>query len=249
MFTKGKASEIIKSTPNFESISSEETKELAKLSVGLKITVMDFLNMLLTDGLEPIAPQFTLESIEVNTKNKSKKTQAINGAAVFNNDKLVGWMDEGEIRGILWLRNAIKEGVITIKIPDENGGGRVSLEIVRTKAKIIPTHKKGEIKLKVKVTSEMNVIENDSKLKLSEQKILEDLQKKIAKKINKRIQVAVAIAQKQYQSDIFGFGQAIYKKYPKEWNTQYKNKWEQEFPQLEVSINSQVFVRRIGLTN
>lgn len=60
--------------------------------------------------------------------------------------------------------------------------------------------------------------------------------------------MAVDIAQKQYQSDILGFGQAIYKKYPKEWNTQYKNNWEQEFPQVGVSIHSQVTVRRIGLT-
>lgn len=248
MFTKGKANKIIKSTPNFESVSTEETKELAKSGVGLKITVMDFLNMLLTDGLEPIAPQFTLVSREVNIKNKSNKTQAINGAAVFKKDKLVGWMDKSEIRGLLWLRNEIKEGVITVKIPNQNGGGKVSFDIVSTKAKIIPTHRNGVINLGVKITSEMNVIENDSTLNLTEQKVLEELQKDIEKRINKRIQVAVDIAQKQYQSDILGFGQAIYKKYPKEWHTQYKNNWEQEFPQVGVSIHSQVTVKRIGLT-
>lgn len=37
MFTKGKAYKIIKSTPNFESVSTEETKELAKSGVGLKL--------------------------------------------------------------------------------------------------------------------------------------------------------------------------------------------------------------------
>ncbi|WP_180960368.1 Ger(x)C family spore germination protein [Neobacillus cucumis] len=246
MFTKGKAFNIIKSTPNFESVSSEETKELAKLGIGLKITVMDFYNMLLTDGLEPIAPKFSLESREL--KNKSKKIQAIKGAAVFKNDKLAGWMDEEEIRGVLWLRNEIQEGVITIKIPEENGGGKVSLDIERTEAKIIPAHRKGEVIVTLIVNGEMTIIENYSKLNLTEQKVLEFLQKNIEKKINERIRLSVDIAQKQYQSDIFGFGQEIYKKYPKEWNSHYKNKWEQEFPHLDVSINSHVSVRRIGLT-
>ncbi|MEH7118946.1 Ger(x)C family spore germination protein [Neobacillus vireti] len=248
MFTKGRASTIIKSAPNFESVSSEETKELARLGVGLEVTVMDFLNMLLTEGLEPVAPQFTLESREVKLKNKSNKTQAINGAAVFNKDKLAGWMDKGEVRGVLWVRNEMKEGVITIKIPTEKGGGNVSFELVNSKTKIIPRYQKGVVKLTVQVTSEMNVIENDSKLELMEQTVLEGLQQKIEKQINERIQLAVDIAQKKYQSDIFGFGQAIYKKYPKEWNTQYKNRWEQEFPDVDVSINSEVTVRRIGLT-
>ena len=248
MFTKGKASTIIKSAPNFESVSSEETKELARLGVGMEVTVMDFFNMLLTDGQEPIAPQYTLESREVKIKNKSSKTQAINGAAVFKKDKLAGWMDKGEVRGVLWIRNEMKEGVITVKTPTEKGGGNVSFEILSSRTKIIPRYQKGKVKLTVKVTSEMNAIENDSKLDLMEQKVLEDLQQRIEKQINDRIQLAVDIAQKKYQSDIFGFGQAFYKKYPKEWNTWYKNRWEQEFPDVDVSINSEVTVRRIGLT-
>ena len=247
MFTKGKASTIIETAPNFESVSSEEMKELARLGVGLETTVMDFFNMLLTDGQEPIAPQYTLESRKVKVK-KSNKTQAINGAAVFKKDKLAGWMDKGEVRGVLWVRNEMKEGVITVKIPTEKGGGNVSFELLKSKTKIIPRYQKGEAKLTVQVTSEMNVIENDSKLKLMEQKVLEGLQQKIEKQIDERIQLAVDIAQKKYQSDIFGFGQAIYKKYPKEWNTRYKNRWEQEFPDVDVSINSEVTVRRIGLT-
>lgn len=246
MFTKGNASKIIKGIPKFESISAEEMKELAKMNGGLKIYVRDFLNMLLTDGQEPLAPQFTLKSLEVDTNNKLK-TQAVNGIALFKKDKLIGWMDDVETRGLLWLRNEIKTGVITIKIPEENGGGNISLEINRADTNIVPILKNGEIKLTVKVNSEMSVIENDSKLKLYETKAIDDIQKSIENEISDRIQMVVDKAQKEYQSDIFGFGQSVYKKYPKEWNTSYKKNWEQEFPQLEVTINSKAFVRRIGL--
>jgi spore germination protein KC len=246
MFTKGKASKTINGMPKFESISAEEMKELSKMNVGLKIYVRDFLNMLLTDGQEPFAPQFTLKSLEVDTNNKLK-TQAVNGIALFKKDKLIGWMDDAETRGLLWLRNEIETGVITIKIPEENGGGNISMEINRADTNIIPILKHGKIKLTVNVKSEMSVIENDSKLKLYETKVIDDIQKNIENEIKDRIQMVVDKAQKGYQSDIFGFGHSVYKKYPKEWNTHYKKNWEQEFPQLEVTINSKAFVRRIGL--
>lgn len=247
MFTKGKASVVINSMPKFESISAEETKELAKLNVGLKIYVRDFWNMLLADGLEPFAPQFRLEPLEVNTKNKTGKIQAVNGVAVFKKDMLIGWMDAVETRGLLWLRNEVKTGVITIKVPKEDGGGNISTEIISTDTKIAPILKNGKLKLTINVTTELGVIENDSQLTMFETKVIKDIQREIEKEIRDRVQSVVDKMQKEYQSDIFGFGQSVYKKYPNEWNTNYKMNWEQEFPQLEVTINSKAFVRRIGL--
>ncbi|OLS41188.1 Ger(x)C family spore germination protein [Bacillus sp. MRMR6] len=246
MFTKGKASEIITIIPKFENISAEEMKELAKLNVGVTVYVRDFLNMILTEGIEPFAPQYSLKPLEVDSKNKTK-TQAINGLAVFKDDKLVGWMDEVETRGLLWIRDEIETGVITIKVPQEKGGGNISMEISRAETKRIPILKHDEIKMRLNVTSEMSVIENDSQLDLSDTKVLEDIQKEINKNVRKRVQMVVDKAQKGYQSDIFGFGQSVYKKYPREWNATYKNDWEQRFPQLDVQITSKTFIRRIGL--
>jgi spore germination protein KC len=247
MFTKGKASKIINSMPKFENISAEETRELAKMGIGIKVYVRDFLNMLLTEGLEPFASQFTLEPLEVYSKNKSGETQSLNGIAVFKGDKLAGWMEEGETRGLLWLRNEVKEGVISIKIPEEKGGGNISMEIVRAETKTVPILKGGKIKLDVDVVTELSVIENDSNLNLTETKAIEGIQKYAEEEIRNRVEFVVDKAQKEFGSDIFGFGQSIYKKYPKVWNTQYKENWEKEFVQTKVTIHSKAFVRRIGL--
>ena len=247
MFTKGEASKIINTMPAFENVSAEETRELAKMSVGLKIYVRDFLNMLLTEGIEPFASQFTLKPLEVNTKYKSKETQAVDGIAVFKGDKLVGWMNESETRGLLWLRNEIKEGVITIKLPEEKGGGNISMEIVRAETNIVPILNHGELKLDVDVVTELSVIENDSKLNLFETKGIEEIQTYAEKVVCKKIGMVVEKAQKEYQSDIFGFGQSVYKKYPKEWNAHYKKDWENEFAQAQVTVHSKALVRRIGL--
>ncbi|MCH1624232.1 Ger(x)C family spore germination protein [Fredinandcohnia sp. SECRCQ15] len=248
MFTKGQASELINNMPQLESISAEETKELAKIGAGLSVYIRDFMNMLLTDGKEPVAPQFSLTPLEENTKNKSREGQEINGAAVFKGDKLVGWLDKTETRGLLWIRNEIETGVITINIPEDQGGGNISFEIIRVDSKIKPKLQNGEINLSVDVTSELSIMENDSKLNVDQTQVLDELEKYVENEIKDRIQLVVDIAQKEYQSDIFGFGQAVYKKYPKEWNVALKNNWDQTFEQLEVNITPKVFIRRIGLS-
>ncbi|WP_449539054.1 Ger(x)C family spore germination protein [Ferdinandcohnia sp. Marseille-Q9671] len=248
MFTKGEATDTLKSLPKLESVSSEETKELVKLSVGLSVYVRDFLNMLLTDGMEPFAPEFALTSLEVNEEKGSEKTQILNGVAVFKDDKLVGWLNKAETRGMLWVRNEMKTGVVTVKVPEEDGGGNISIDIIQTQVDVIPIMEKDRLSITIDVTANMNVMENDSKLGLDDSKVIEELQKKVESEIQERIQLVVDVAQKEYQSDIFGFGQAIYKKYPREWNAVYKHNWEQEFTQLEVEIKPEVFIRRIGLS-
>lgn len=247
MFTKGKAFNIIKSMPKFESISAEEIKELAKLGVSLKIYVRDFLNMLLTDGIEPFAPQLTLKPLEVNRNNTSEKTLAINGIAIFKQDKLIGWMSEEETRGLLWLRNEMEKGIITTSVPKDKGGGNISMEITRADVKIVPILKNQDLKMDVHIISELTVIENDSQLNLFDTKVIEDIQKDINTQIKNKVQLVIDKGQKEYNSDIFGFGHLVYQRYPKEWNTKYKNNWEEEFAELEVTINSKAFIRRIGL--
>ncbi|WP_160724741.1 Ger(x)C family spore germination protein [Bacillus sp. USDA818B3_A] len=248
MFTKGEASTVINSLPKFENVSADEIKELGKLNIGLKVYIMDFFNMILTDGLEPYAPLFTLEELEVNTKHKSDRVQSINGTAVFKGDKLIGWMNKIETRGLLWLRNEIESGIVTVKIPEEQGGGNISMEIAKSNTKVEPKLVNGHLKININVTPNLNLIENDSHLDLFNSKVLEDLQTKVNKRIEGRLQATVDTAQKKYQSDILGFGYAVYQKYPKEWATIYKKNWDQEFPQLDVKIHSKASIRRIGLT-
>ncbi|GAA3314069.1 hypothetical protein GCM10020331_005720 [Ectobacillus funiculus] len=42
MFTKGQASELLRSKSKLENVSSEETRELNKLNVGLKVSIKGF---------------------------------------------------------------------------------------------------------------------------------------------------------------------------------------------------------------
>lgn len=254
MFTKGQASELLRSKSKLENVSSEETRELNKLNVGLKVSIKGFWEMMLAEGINPTAPAVNLKYLEVKNKSESKtehspseKTQSIVGAAVFKKDKLVGWMNDAETRGILWLRNTLETGVITVNIPKKRGGGKISTKIISTKTGINPKLQGGQLTIEVNTRSEVIVVESTSKMNLTKTKMIEILQSKLEEDIRNKIQLALDKAQKQLHSDIFGFGRAVYQTYPKVWNRKYKKRWDEEFPKLNVTIKPKVEVKRIGL--
>ena len=254
MFTKGEASELLKNKSLLEKVPSEETRELIKQGIGLKVTIKDFWDMIIAEGIEPVAPRFKLVPLEATNKqpeeesSSPQKVQAISGAAVFKNDQLAGWMNDAETRGILHLRNELEIGVITVNIPQEKGGGKVSVKMTKVKTAFKPVLHDGQLTMKVTSRTEVTVLENASNINLGDTKELAFLQTKLEEDVKQRMQIALHKAQKQFRSDIFGFGRVVYRAYPKAWNKTYKKKWDTTFPELEVIIKSKVEIKRIGLT-
>lgn len=254
MVTKGEAEESLKARTELENVSAEEVRELSKLGVGLKTSIKEFWESLITEGIEPVAPQLTLKppgmknKAESETENSStEKIPALHGAAVFKQDKLIGWMNNKETRGLLWLQNRIDTGIITVNIPKEQGGGKISTKIVNATTNIDPKLQGNKLKIEVSVRSEIAVLENTSKMRLIDSREIELLQKNLKGEIEDRIQLALDKAQKRFHSDIFGFGRIVYQKYPKEWNKQYKQTWNEEFQELEVTIKPKVLVKRTSV--
>ncbi len=257
LFTKGEALKNLKFIPKFEKIPAEVMREEEERDMGLGVNLKDFTHMLVAEGVEPIASEIELvpsnvirgeESPNQKSQSKVETNESIEGAAIFKKDKLIGWMNDRETRGILWLRNKIKTGVITINIPKEKGHGKVSVQIFKSETEIIPILKQGELSLRAKVRVNADLYENSSKMDLSNPREVLFLEKKLGEAIEDRIQVTLDKAQNKFKSDIFGFGTAVQRKYPKEWENKFKARWDQEFPKLPAKINVDVTVDRTGLT-
>ena len=84
----------------------------------------DFLESLETEGSEAFATGIQVEPNESEVRDKiargssdeDKRTKAIGavekvgGTAVFSGNKMAGWLDERESRGLLWVRGKVKVG-------------------------------------------------------------------------------------------------------------------------------------------
>lgn len=168
----------------------------------------------------------------------------LSGTAVFRKDKLVGQLNPKESRGLLWVRGEVKGGNIDIVVPEE--GKTVSLEILRARTRLTPSIRDGRVFMKVEIKEESNLVETFAPLDLEKPETIERLEKLLAGAIREEVESALSRAQQEYRSDVFGFGEAVHRKYPGQWK-EIKDTWTDIFPGVEVEVLVDAKIRRTGL--
>lgn len=255
LFTKGNALDVLKTAPQLEPVIAEQIREQEKTGVGLQVPLREFLKRMLTEGEEPAAARISPLPLEANTSENetegstaSQSTPSLNGTAVFQDDRLMGWLNLKETRGVLWLRNELKSGILTVTTSTEKKGGKVGVQIIKGSTNIKPIFYNDTVKIRVETYGTVEVFENTSTLDLSEPKAINTLQSLLEQNIEKRIHLTLDRIQKKFKSDIFGFGQAVYRTDPKKWENKYKKRWSEIFPYLEVEVTSHITVSGTGFS-
>lgn len=169
----------------------------------------------------------------------------IAGTALFKKDKLVGFLNKEETRGFLWTQGQVQGGPLLIRCPKE--GKYVTLRVLRSKAKIKPEiTSDGRLKVTVEIREEANLEEIECHLNVAQVDVIKQLEAMQAKVITQEVMSAVRKA-KECKSDVFGFGSAFHRRYPKQWREMEKFWAEQLFPQVEVKVVADARIRRTGL--
>lgn len=163
------------------------------------------------------------------------------GAAVFKKDKLVGWLDNTETRGLLWVLGKVKSGILVVPAPGSSGND-ISLEIIRASREIKPEIKGGKPSITVEIKEEGNLGEQMVAGDLARPEQFQLLEAAQAQAIEGEIRAALQKAQ-AWGVDIFQFGEAVHRRYRREWKTLEKN-WDRVFPNLEVNVKVKAGLRR-----
>ncbi|WP_241236172.1 Ger(x)C family spore germination protein [Brevibacillus marinus] len=235
------AKEVLELNPPIERSVADALREMAKAQTGLNITMKELAQMMAGRAKAAVLPL-----LEINPKQGDQEAfPFINGTAVLKNGKMIAHMDYNVTRGIMWLRNEIKGGTITIS--PQSGNGLISLLVLRSHTELVPHIHGDDWSMTVRIEATDDIIENTTDLDLSNPKHIERLQAELEADINRRVKKALNQAQKELNADIFQFADAFYRKYPKEW-AQNKDRWDDIFPAVRVSLQTDLRVRKPGLT-
>ncbi len=211
--------------------------------------LLEVLKRVSGNEINPIAG--VMEVIEqpnrpVEEKNGlTTKGVKLSGTAVFKKDKLVGYLDDIETRGLNWVTGKVESGVINVPSPTEKDK-LIAIEIKRASSSIKPEIKDGEISFTIEVKEEGDIVEQQGITDVSKLELFEKIEKEQEEVIENEIKMAVDKVQKEFNSDIFGFGSVFNKKYPKEWN-KIKDNWESIFPKVQYVVKVDAKLRRTGL--
>lgn len=242
---EGKAKDILEVVPRLERYSSEVLREVSNKMIGMQVTIQD-VDEMLTDITQSVAIPNVKIKTEKSHDGKDIKFPHIDGAAVFQKDKMIGIINESLTRGILWLRDEIKGYTVSVEV--ENEKGLVSLNPVSANIKLKPKIENDTWKMTVDILTESSVVQNETNIDYTAPKQLNKLERLFAKAIETRIRDVLDILQDDYQADIVGFSKEFYRKYPKEWK-KVENRWEEVFANLVIDINVEAHIRREGYIN
>ncbi len=206
----------------------------------------EFLYKYMEKGLNPVIPSITIVgNVKRGSQNKSLEQTTpyaitkLDNMAIFKDDKLVGLANKTESKAINIINNKIDQMNIYLKC-DEN---ITTIKIVDLNSNIKLTDYK-KLKYKINLKAEGTVIEDTCNHNLSNKKNMVKLQEKAELKIKNMIKKGIDVA-KKYQTDIYGFGNLLYKNHPKEFK-KYKD-WDKDgLDNVDVNINVQVNIRFKG---
>ncbi|MCM3703609.1 Ger(x)C family spore germination protein [Paenibacillus macerans] len=232
--------------------SSLETSE-QNWSPSLAITLDELIGNLASSGQSPVLTALEItgdpkigESKENISSIYTPTQLKFSGLAAFNKDKLIGWLNEQESRGYHDIHGGVKSTVMFVRCPDN---GKVVIEFLRSKSKVKGKVIDGKPQIDIQLTAEGNVgASGCKKLNIIDPDTIGDLEKKTEEKLIEFMEAAIEKAQKEFKTDIFGFGEAIHRNNPKYWKSLEPVWNEKYFPELPVNIKADFMIRRIGMT-
>lgn len=245
-----KAKDIIKILTPLETYSAQDISSNLRYSkesqaTSISILYSDFIYNLLEKGYDPILPSVILKGDKKNgSKDKSLQQTVpdafikIDNLAIFKDDKLMGFASKDESRGINLLKNSINELTINTKLDDEYIAVKLTQSITKNKIKF-----KDKPIIEVVINSNALITEDNTNHNLEDEKVIKEIEKKIKSKIKSLANKGLKVSQK-YKSDIFGYGNLIYKNYPKYFGK--IDNWNNEYQDLEVNIKVNVNIDTIG---
>lgn len=210
-----------------------------------KSGAMDMIELIDTISSEGISPY--LPSIGI-TLNDGKKTSELNGIAVFQKDKLLGFLDGSDTKFFLFAKDRIKGGVLMISPEESHQDHKVTLEILNNTTKIRPVYLDEKLTMKINIHTEVVIGENDFLIDYINREGRSQLKAAAEQQLKEDVQNVIHKIQKDFGSDILGFGRIIKAYHPSLWKN-IKYQWDELFKTVAVDVHVELDIIGSGINS
>ncbi|NMB27629.1 MAG: Ger(x)C family spore germination protein [Tissierellia bacterium] len=241
---------------------------------AINIKLAEYLKYFYDMGRQPVLgiiekkEKKQINKIEKPSSNKEYQLSIV-GAAAFNKEELVGYLNGVETKGFNFIMGRVKTGIVTFPTPNTSVDGSSTptpsvesdislkrptkihmstMDIVKLKTKKDVEIIDNNIILKVKVKLRCSLEEVAGDIDISKEENIKEVEKACSEEIKRGVGNTLLKAQKEFKSDIFGFGSVFHRKYPKEWE-KIKGNWNDIFAEADFQIEVKTDVIRTGLIN
>lgn len=231
-------------------------KQSINTGTARPVSAMDFQEMLAIGGLEAVAPRIKTSSnekpevkggTEENIRSSEERigNELISGLAVFKGAHFVGYMDEKESLGYL-LITGVKLSKLKTAASSDNADDFAYYYIKKSSSSMsvkledsLPV-----VYLKVSITAELRKNTNNCEEEILLPEKMEKMESELEDSMRSDIEASLVKCQKEYNSDVYGFGFKLFREDPKLWREKYEGEWDSLFP--NIPVKTEVNVRLVG---
>ena len=243
----GRDEDILSTTTPIEEISSSSINETIKTNNRFQgVTNLTTLNELTIMSLNPNV-EIILPSIKLKNKKKESDTEEninntkidtmyeLSGLAIFKNNKLLGYLDNNQSISYNIIKNQVKSSILTYECEKNK---YLSTEIIGSKTKI--AIKNNQININVEANTTIN--ESNCNLKLNEAKNISSLEKDLSIYLKNNLENDINYIRDNYNSDVFGFLDEIYKHNYKEYLKIKDNWYDNIYKNYPINITTKISI-------
>jgi spore germination protein KC len=135
--------------------------------------------------------------------------------------------------------NEVQGGVLAFSADGQ--GDDATLEISRNTTKRSYAYQDGKLKVTIKTDTVVYLGELMTPGNALDKELIAALEDAAETQLEQKIMEVVRKIQFEYDSDIFGFGNMVYKRDPRLWN-QLGDTWDEQFQSMEVEVYSDIHI-------
>jgi len=184
--------------------------------------------------------QITGTTFEIPEKIEIEET------AIYKNNRFIGTIDKNDSRGLLWIRNQLKGGLVVILAQGENQKP-ISIYITEGNSKITSSVKGRQVFMKIRCEGEA-VLRDMGKLniKATDPEVVKKLEQQTEQILLNRVERVITKATKKFNADFLGFSEHLHNQHPDQWH-RIKKDWDEIFPNVEYDIDFKITIQSNGL--
>lgn len=212
------------------------------------VTFNEFVTDLIEEGKNPILPTISIiGSVEEGNKDENieqiepKTYLKLGMMSVFDDSKLIGISNKDQSKGINFINDKVNNTLVITNYNDGNVVVELNKSSTETSVEIIDN----KPKIKINIESTGSIAEVGADIKVDKVEVIEEIKKNSEEEIKRIVNEGINYS-KELKTDLFGFGNLIYKKNHKLWK-EIKENWETEMLiDTEVEINVKLELKTKG---
>ncbi|MWC30823.1 Ger(x)C family spore germination protein [Paenibacillus sp. MMS18-CY102] len=217
------------------------------------VHLKDFIRDITSDGKQPVISSVTIEhpsSKAFNTevlKDTVQSTQIIaDGTAVMKRAKLLGFLTVEETRDVLWAQNKIKQTSLTVPCESDK---YVQVQILHSDSHVKVDYANHRPNVRIQINVKGDISENQCRtIRLDKINGYSKTESITEQMIKKGVEGTIEKVQKEYGSDIFGFGEQMMRQHYRSFN-KVKSDWDQEFVKAKVTVAVKAKIQSNGIVS